>query len=511
MSQLLVIFRKDARRLWPGVLLGLLLLAILTAIDNARADYIPSLEESLCNVLLPLVWCGLIIQLIHQEAPAHANPFYATRPYCWPLLIAAKLCFVLLFIHVPLLIANSVVLSAHGFAPWQHLPALLSLQLTVAAILTLPSLALASVTRTLGQAAWTAMLLIVAGTMLRRNAWPVQLPWVAIDTDSLVASLACLTLAAVLLLSLQFARRRTALSRTIGVAALLLAATIFVYLPHELTAALRASASSATRLELRPADSTEFKPSQYGRRGVRTLSVPVKLSGARADTQVATEILKLNLSSGQGFHWEFNRHETPNPLPKPVQAGIWIREDGMGYLALGMLQPTFETLKRARLNMQGKLSVYEYEKSPQSRMPVHHPSADAAGFGRCSSLLTDNPLDADGSEMLKVLCESPEPLPDRVDVLLSSQVSAEPWRHFLGDADAYASYPRITWLSPLHRKQTFFHVSPRAGSFPGSRYLVPKTALQDGVLTFQPWRKSRGLVVPFSFSNLSLKEGLVQD
>ena len=87
MSQLLVIFRKDTRWLWPGVVLNLLLLALLSAIDAARTDYVPSLEESVCNVLLPLLWGGLIILLIHLESPAEDNPFWATRPYRWPVLI----------------------------------------------------------------------------------------------------------------------------------------------------------------------------------------------------------------------------------------------------------------------------------------------------------------------------------------------------------------------------------------------------------------------------------------
>jgi hypothetical protein len=511
MSQLFVILRKDARRLWPAVLLGTAVLAALSALDGARADYIPSMEESLCNALLALLWCGLIVQVVHLEAPADANPFYATRPCSWPQILGAKLAFALFFIHLPLLLANSLVLALRSFSPWQHLSALLSLQLTVAVMLTLPSLALGSVTRTLGQAAWMAALLIAGSAVLRAYAWPVQFPWAFIDTDSLIAALVWLTLASAVLLGLQYARRRTALSRAIGLAALFLAGSTFLYLPRELTASWRASAPGAMRVDLRPSESGEFNPSQYIRPGIRSLSVPLKLSGSRADTQFTTEILKLELTSTQGLSWKFDPRAKPSPIPKPLQAGIWVRDDGQGFLSLTMLPPSFETLKATRINLSGKLAVNEYEKALASQAPVSGSALEVSEIGRCGSLLTASPYYPDGSEMLKVLCESPEPLPRRVDVLLSSQGGAKPWRHFLGDSDSYVAYPRITWLSPLHRKQTFFHVKPGVATLSGAEYLVPKAALEGATLTFLPWRESRRLVLPLSFSNLSLKEGLVRE
>jgi hypothetical protein len=511
MSQLLVIFRKDTRRLWPGVLLGLLLLGILSAIDNARTDYVPALEESVCSVLVPLLWCGLIVYLVHLESPASANPFWATRPYRWPALIGAKLLFVLLFIHVPLLLANAAVLFSHGFAPWQHVLALLSLQLTVAAALTLPALALATITRTLAQAGGTALLLIALATGLRVIALPPAYPWVVLELDSFFAALTCLTLAAMALFVLQYARRRTLLARVIGMTATVTAAAVFVYLPRELTASLRATDSNAVRLNLRPAESSEGNPPARFPFGIRTMRVPVKLEGIQTERQITAEILSLQVSDAHGFHWEFNPRAGKSMRPNPMQAGFWISDGRLGWLTIRMLEPTYAALKDARINLQGLAAVNEYASSTRTSVPLYGPARDARSVGHCASQLTENALNPYGGEMLKVLCESPEPFLRRVDVQLSSDSSSEPWRQFLGDAAGPLTYPAITWLSPLHRRQTFFHVSPRALDQPSGRYLVPKAALENAQLTFIPWRESRRLVVPFSFSNLSVKEGLVQD
>lgn len=511
MSQLLAIFRKDARRLWPGVLLGVLLLGILSAIDNARRDYVPALEESVCSALLPLLWCGLIVYLVHLESPASANPFWATRPYRWPALIGAKLLFVLVFIHIPLLVANAAVLSAHGFVPWQHVHALLSLQLTVAAALTLPALALASITRTLAQAGGIALLLIVLATLLRVKALPPAYPWVVLELDSLFAALTCVTVAAVVLFVLQYARRRTLQARVIGMAATVTAAGVFVYLPRELTASLRATESNTVRLNLRPSESSENNPPARFPFAIRTIRVPVRLEGIQTEGQVTAEILSLQVNDARDFHWVFNPRAAYATRPGPREAGFWIADGRLGWLTIRMLKTTYEALKDARIHVQGVAAVNEYVSSTRTSMPLYGPARDARSVGRCASQLTENTTNPYGGEMLKVLCESPEPLPRRVDIQLSSASYAEPWRQFLGDAAGPLTYPAINWLSPLHRRQTFFHVSPRPLDQPSGRYLVPKGALQDAQLTFIPWRESRRLVVPFSFSNLSLKEGLVQD
>jgi hypothetical protein len=511
MRLLLVIFRKDARRLWPGVVLCAVLLAVLAGIDNARADYAASMEEGILNVLLPLAWCGLLAQLVHQESPAAANPFWATRPYPWPTLVGAKILFALLFVHAPLLLANASVIAAHGFPPWRHAPALLWLQLTVAVAVTLPSLALASLARAFSQVAAVALLLLGAVFGLRAYAMPFDYPWVTVDTDSLVAALAALTVACGWLFVWQYARRRTVIARALGLGALLVAAAMFLHLPRELTASLRASATSVPRLELRPAEDAMTNPGASFIRSLTGLSIPVRLAGVPGERLFTATLLSLEVSDGESFHWKASERESASPIPKPMRGGLWLGEYRSGALSLVMLRETFERLKNSRLSVRGKAAITEFARQRQIPIPTGAAPADVEGVGRCSSLLTENSLSPYGNEMLKVFCESPEPLPGRVDVLLWARGNARPWRQFLGDAVGASRLPRLTWLSPLHRRQTFFHVLPVEQAFPGSGYIVPRHVLPNSQLGFAPWRESRRMVVPFEFKNLSLNEGLIQE
>src|ERR1035438_3213039 len=147
MKLVLHTFRKDVRRLWPAALVSLVLLATLTRTDRWRSDTLVSSAEGWLNLVVPLAWACLIALAVLEEPLAGDRHFWLTRPHRWPALLAAKLIFALLFVHVPSLIADAYILAAHGFPPFESLPHLLWKQLAFAAFVTLPALALAAMIR----------------------------------------------------------------------------------------------------------------------------------------------------------------------------------------------------------------------------------------------------------------------------------------------------------------------------------------------------------------------------
>jgi hypothetical protein len=145
MRQTLHIFKKDVRSLLYeiGATLGLVALFII----NGRAGPINGLE----TVLLPIAWWVLVIRVIHEERIPGDRQFWLTRPYAWNTLLAAKALFILVFVNLPMLVADMVIVQANGFKFSEHIAGLAWSQVLLTGVWALPIAALAAVTTGLVQ------------------------------------------------------------------------------------------------------------------------------------------------------------------------------------------------------------------------------------------------------------------------------------------------------------------------------------------------------------------------
>ncbi len=159
MQQVLIIFRKDVRHLWPEILLVLATTAAFVWVypyqwapetfQSGRGFHFDLRHlQILANIVtgcLPVAWLVLITRLVHSENLVGTRQFWLTRPYRWPQLLAAKLGFIVLCICLPFSAAQAALLVRGGFRPSLHGGGLLyNLLLIVAAIL-LPLFALSTV------------------------------------------------------------------------------------------------------------------------------------------------------------------------------------------------------------------------------------------------------------------------------------------------------------------------------------------------------------------------------
>ena len=121
MSQIINIFRKDMRQLWPELQGSLTILVLFTYFEpkswllgSSQSVMSPAMRSTILAFLLCMSWEVLLIRLIQLERLVGLNQFWTTRPYEWPKLMAAKALFIAVFLYVPLLLSQLVVLSQSG-------------------------------------------------------------------------------------------------------------------------------------------------------------------------------------------------------------------------------------------------------------------------------------------------------------------------------------------------------------------------------------------------------------
>lgn len=233
MKHALHILKRDCGQLWPLIALTTAAqIANLAAWTELGHFNEPDLLFTIARFLPAVVYlaiAGLITTAIHQDVIPGAGHDWLVRPIRRRDLMAAKLAFVLLTVHIPMFVLD----IAHGAtvgAPWrQSLVAAMIHNGILLLILDLPVAALASMTRNLTQVVtsllgiWLAVVAcIVAGIIVRHGTAPPfvssGVQWMTPAFWSIVA-----TLAAITIIPLQYFRRATKHARAIAVAAVIVA------------------------------------------------------------------------------------------------------------------------------------------------------------------------------------------------------------------------------------------------------------------------------------------------
>jgi hypothetical protein len=158
MIQIVHIFRKDTRRCWPEILLSLAITAALVSIYPLRWLALPATDAlstpsmntavlgTMLAVLVVVSWVMLIARSIHAESLVGVRQFWLTRPYEWKSLLSAKLIFLAVYLYLPLIVAQWLLLDASGLNSLSTIPGLLFNLLLITGFLVLPLVAIAAVT-----------------------------------------------------------------------------------------------------------------------------------------------------------------------------------------------------------------------------------------------------------------------------------------------------------------------------------------------------------------------------
>jgi hypothetical protein len=155
------IFRKDLRLLWPLAAAGALVQALLQIVLFHSDPYPIGDELSalgallLSGVLVSMVL--LIVLAVQQDAPPSLTQDWLVRPIRRRDLLLAKLMTVVLLIHGPIVVAKLVQGLAEGFPLGQLLRAIVLSNFEIALVFSLPVMAIAALTTSVGEAVVTAL------------------------------------------------------------------------------------------------------------------------------------------------------------------------------------------------------------------------------------------------------------------------------------------------------------------------------------------------------------------
>lgn len=291
MRQMVYVFRKDCRHLWPTICAVLLLIALhaygdvtfdggLHAVAVGWSPFsLFYLLVELSGALLPFALLFLVASVVEEEALVGTEQFWLTRPYDRVTLVIEKLVFVALFASLPLLLHDIAVLL------YLHLPlraagSLLLWKQAQLGVFLLVAATLAALTRTLAQFALAAIgTMVLALVLLYLSAASGQSLFFKGPGSTVYVGLALLLLfavAGIILIPYQYFRRRTRLIAAIAIGFLGAGAMIAAFWPEWLTVYLEQRTASAElrnvllspRPELPPAglpqpqvpDTSEAKP-----------------------------------------------------------------------------------------------------------------------------------------------------------------------------------------------------------------------------------------------------------
>jgi len=431
MRQALHIFRKDVRQFWPQIVLVVMITAMFAYADIESWPIVPDASESarisaifpfadnarplinpdagsftagigavsfgdnvsMLSDLVVLAWCCLIALVVLAEPIPGDRQFWLTRPYDRRSLWGAKTLFVLTFIMLPMLVAQAVIVASDGLPVAANLSGLLWEQVLFAAVIALPAMALATLTKRMTQFVFLLFLGAFAAGGLAFlfliPILPLVPPWYlqghrmgSLNWLPDLVGFAAITATAFAIMFLQFMRRRTSRSLVLAAAGAIAAFAVFWFTPWSPVFAVQSRLTNPLDGSLRAEISRPPSNSRmYGTSD--TLDLPLRIAGLPAGTLIACEGATVRIESASGGTW---RSEV-------IRLGSRISQAPDGCRIMAQFENAFFSRNReqqVRIQSSLYLTVFGNERST-SMMPSKEP-VSVPGVGMCRASLRGFPL-----------------------------------------------------------------------------------------------------------------------
>jgi hypothetical protein len=442
MHLILHIFKKDVRRLWWGIAIALLIQTAAAWFDASE-----SLVSGQLGILLIMTWAALIALAVHEDPLVSDRQFWITRPARWRVLLGSKLLFAIAVVHVPSFLADVTLLAVRGFRPWEWLASLLIKQVMLAAILTLPVIALAAVLPGFAHLALAVIAIVGLTSFASGFSMGLYSRWTAVGMDTrMILVGAVLAAAAMVIIPWQFARRKTWPSRLLGISGVLAAELLLAFVSPIFLARVHAAVTPIeTKLFFHvrtnlaephdPTSGINYYP--YVPPGVEAMRVPISVSGVPKGIAALCDPEMLDLIGPGNQRYQM----------RPTYIGP-------DWLILTIRRQLYERLKDGKVEIKGSVPVILHRDGAHTSMPVGTTRA-LPGVGRCSSDEIDVPgpsANVEHSRFLRVACESPDG--SSLPALVKFQQSAEKALR------AQLDWTAAPGLSPLKRGVVTFPLSP---------------------------------------------------
>ena len=226
------IFKKDVRLLWPFILgtagVQFALAGVQYMFDRGNVPDAETLSH-LYDLLVPatLLSAGFLIAMaVHQDTIPGVRQDWLVRPVKRRDLVLAKLLFVLVMVHGPILLADTFQALVNGFSLGQSLSSSATRGLLLLGFVSLPVLAFASLTQNMTQAVIGGVIVFVTSAVsIQLQAGLAHSPtastglvWISLCSTTVV-----LLVGATIIFTVQYFRRKTVLSRWLAVCVFVLA------------------------------------------------------------------------------------------------------------------------------------------------------------------------------------------------------------------------------------------------------------------------------------------------
>ncbi len=385
MRQIFNIFRKDARHLWPQILLTWSLFVAFDVfeilsfpLDLPDKHRINSLSGISMLLLMLAIWY-LVALAIYEEPLPGDRQFWLTKPYSRGGLLAEKVLFIAFFINLPLFCSDAFILGLQGFPVLSNVPELLLRQLIVSALLILPSFVIATVTRGVAQFvfAWFLVLLgLIAQSLVAKASYDGGVAFYSFAGWSEGIFLVALALS---IIFWQYAKRQTIAGRAI------LLVLAFVGL-----SAISVMSSLARQVPgLRP------KP-EVPSKGPANIHISYDLGSPRRWVSspsngyielyfpVRVELPPDTLLEGSGAA---TIEVGGKPWPKPGWLPATFIERSMGeyWQRMGLDVSMLDALKNREINIESSLHLTLLTDKIQTSVPVAERSFWVPNLGHCDS------------------------------------------------------------------------------------------------------------------------------
>jgi hypothetical protein len=496
---------KDLRRLWPAAAVTSLMLAVLANADRWRADWIASPMEGWMNLLLSGAWACLAALAVLEDPLVGDRHIWMTRPHRWPAVLAAKVAFALFAIHVPALIADAFVLAARGFSPALYLGDLLTRQLLFFGCVIMPAIAVATLVRSFTH--FVLALFAVATCIVMLGGGINQFS----DYSRLAGEFrngllrVLLVCAAVAVLWVQYARRVSMAARVIGIAGGLAAASVFAFLPLRAEYALH---GSVPQIVLGTATADESLRSLARMPQQQTTLLPIVITPGGQGSRLRVPFVEIEIIGHDGARIRSVRPTPNRPFEKiDLMAYAFSPkiEEPPRWLVLRYSRSAWDRLKNTRVAIRGSAGL-EFSRAGETTIVPVQGARDVPGVGRCTTAAVYDQL---SQPLLKVFCESPRSIPASA-VMLRHPSTGRVWREGLNLAWTHSPGPNRTWLSPIHRGQSFFRLIEKVETAPGAQWLVPASYLPSAHIEITPEIVTGRALAHFEFTGVTLSSWHVQ-
>jgi hypothetical protein len=401
------ICKKDLRLLWPLAVLGALLqawTANFTFERTALLAELPFVFIMASLILTTVVGGSLVVIAVLQETPASLMQDWLVRPVPRAQLLAAKLLFVAIAIHAPML-AIDVMNGVRAGLPLAHgVAAALTRCAFLFLCVTLPLMGVAAFTKNLtatilwiiGIAAGV-FIQIAIGLMPLNSRVPLAgsgMLWMLIYT------LAGIPLAAALIvLPLLYFRRNVVLARRIAIGAAALFA-LSNFTPWEPAYALqkalsrRPDAAANLTIAFSPAAAPFKLPPQVNTRAdLVVLFLPLRVEGLPPGAMLKPDRTMVRLLSADGT-FVYEARATPETNGRAnLRFNLTDVRQGAGggaqdtYQLLFLPRELYARIKDQPLRLESEHAVTVLEPARALTLPVAGGAAYEAGIGHCRTTL----------------------------------------------------------------------------------------------------------------------------